>query len=565
MPSVFRFLQPKIFDLKSAIEGGTMQALTYDLMTTKLPTPPRTLIADDQLDVLEALRLLLKSEGYQIEVVTSPVAILEALKSHEFDLLLMDLNYARDTTSGREGLDLLSDIRAMDDTLPIVVMTAWGSIDLAVEAMHRGVGDFVQKPWENSRLLTILRAQIEQGRGRRRAQRLEAAKKALTREVPEAVDLQTLFSLVTERLQEALWSPAVTIFMKAAHEQVWEVAAHLGMSDEDAARVKFEPGSRLLGMMDGPFDVRKRKLPPGEELKLKKVDGTFVVPVRFHGELVAFITLAEKWFGGGYDRQDAEFLTAIAEQLASAIKTSQLRQQEQEFEAAREMQQGFLPKEIPHIHGYEITGAWQPAGVVSGDSYDVLKLGETTMALCIADVVGKGMPAALLMSNLQAAVKSLASETLPPQEFCAKVNQIISHNIAPGKFITFFYCLLDGATKRLVYTNAGHNAPILLRRDGSLVRLQEGGTALGLFDDWTYLQDEAELASGDRLVLFTDGVTEVRNSDGEEFGERRLINLLVENRELSAARLQQEILNAVTEFSGGDFQDDATLIVMAVE
>ena len=131
-------------------------------------TAPRTLIADDQPDVLEALRLLLKGEGYQTEGVSTPNDVIEALKSHDFDLLLMDLNYARDTTSGQEGLDLLSRVQAVDSTLPIVVMTAWGSVELAVEAMQRGVRDFVLKPWENNRLLSILRTQIEMGHALRK-------------------------------------------------------------------------------------------------------------------------------------------------------------------------------------------------------------------------------------------------------------------------------------------------------------------------------------------------------------------------------------------------------------
>src|ERR687883_107324 len=124
---------------------------------------PRVLIADDQADLLEALRLLLKSEGYQIEAVTSPAAIMGALEAREFDVLLMDLNYARDTTSGQEGLDLLTRIQSVDSTLPVVVMTAWGSVGVAVEAMRRGARDFVEKPWDNARLLSILHTQIELG------------------------------------------------------------------------------------------------------------------------------------------------------------------------------------------------------------------------------------------------------------------------------------------------------------------------------------------------------------------------------------------------------------------
>ncbi len=380
-------------------------------MAGEASTTARVLIADDQPDVLEALHLLLKGEGYQTEMVTSPAAVVESLGARDFDLLLMDLNYARDTTSGQEGLDLLARVQTIDRTLPIVVMTAWGSVPVAVEAMRRGVRDFVQKPWENARLLTTLRTQVELARALRKRERLE----------------------------------------------------------------------------------------------------------------------------------------------------------EQEWEEARDIVRGLLPQEIPQVSGYELSAAWQPARVVGGDYFDVLKLGENQVALCIADVIGKGIPAALLMSNLQAALKAAAAETAKPKELCAKVNRIICSNIAPGKFITLFYGLLDAPGKRMVYTNAGHNSPILLGRDGQHVRLEQGGAALGVFQDWHYEQGEVRVASGDRFLLFTDGVSEARNQAGEEYGEDRLIALLRENCELGAGELQKKILSAVAEFSGGDLQDDATLVVMAVE
>ena len=140
---------------------------------------PRILIADDQPDVLEALRMLLKGEGCRTESATSPNAIVQALEAHDFDVVLMDLNYARDTTSGQEGLDLLSRIQMLDGTIPVVVMTAWGSVELAVEAMRRGARDFIQKPWDNARLLSILKTQIELGQALRKGQRLEAENKIL--------------------------------------------------------------------------------------------------------------------------------------------------------------------------------------------------------------------------------------------------------------------------------------------------------------------------------------------------------------------------------------------------
>ena len=136
-------------------------------------SPSRILIADDQVDVLEALRLLLKTEGYQIETVKSPAAVLKAVEAREFALVLIDLNYARDTTSGQEGLELLKKLQALDSTLPVVVMTAWASVDLAVEAMRRGARDFVTKPWDNPRLLAIVRNQIALGSAVRAYRRLE--------------------------------------------------------------------------------------------------------------------------------------------------------------------------------------------------------------------------------------------------------------------------------------------------------------------------------------------------------------------------------------------------------
>jgi DNA-binding NtrC family response regulator len=141
--------------------------------------PPRLLLADDQPDVLEALRLLLKPEGYAIETAASPQQILRALEARDFDVVLMDLNYARDTTSGEEGLDLLHRIHTADESLPVVVMTAWGTVNVAVEAMRRGARDFVQKPWDNERLLAIVRTQTELGRALRRGRQLEAANQAL--------------------------------------------------------------------------------------------------------------------------------------------------------------------------------------------------------------------------------------------------------------------------------------------------------------------------------------------------------------------------------------------------
>ncbi len=408
--------------------GSLMNIPNSQVLPPPTPPTPRALIADDQPDVLIALRLLLRNAGYQTEAVTSPAEVLEAIKQSNFDLVLMDLNYARDTTSGQEGLDLITNIRTLDSALPIVVLTAWGSVELAVEAMHRGGRDFVQKPWDNSRLLKSLNTQIELGRKKRQQRRIDA-------------ESQT------------------------------------------------------------------------ENHKLH-----------------------------------------------------------QELEESQEIQAALMPKALPHIEGFDIAFAWKPARVVGGDYFDVLKFSERHTALCVADVAGKGMPAALLMSNVQAVLKSFASDLVAPDELCARVNSVMCDNIVSHRFITCFYALLDTQDRKLSYTNAGHCPPMLIR-DGACLRMKEGGPVLGIFPEGRYTQGEIDLRPGDCLVLFTDGVTEARNASGREFGEDRLEELLTNllaklpttAHQLRAADLRDQIMGAVNEFSDGEVYDDATLMVVRVD
>jgi FixJ family two-component response regulator len=531
-------------------------------MKTAASAPPRALIADDQADVLEALYLLLKGEGYQTEAVTSPSAVIEALKTGSFDLLLMDLNYARDTTSGQEGLDLLSHVRELDSTLPIVVMTAWGSIELTVEAMRHGVRDFILKPWDNARLLSVLRTQIEFGHTLRKKERLKSERKIILNRIMEAPDLDAMLRTVTEHLVQALLCRNAVMFTKAMCAPALCLTAQFGIPDDHATGLRFELDSSLLSSLDTPVDVCKADLPAPFARGLEKIDSRLVIPIKFRGAMVGFISLGHKLSSEDYDSEEVIFIETIADQIGTILANLRLRGQE--VEEARAIQQRLLPKEIPQLRGFEISCAWRPARAVSGDYFDVLKYSDSHLALCIADVSGKGMAAALLMSNLQAAVKAFASGSIPPSELCDRVNRVISNNTADDRYITFFYCVIDSESKRLVYSNAGHNPPILIRRDGSETRLETGGAVLGPFQQWSYGQGELELEAGDRLMLFTDGITEASGPGEKEFGEQQLIDLVRDNRHLAAAALQELVMKAVTGFSGGEFQDDATLIALSV-
>jgi DNA-binding NtrC family response regulator len=184
------------------------------------------LVADDQPDVREALRLLLKAEGYAIETASSPAALLAAVQASDFDAVLLDLNYARDTTTGREGLELVSQLQSLDATLPAIVMTAWGSVEKAVEAMRRGARDFIEKPWDNARLLTTMRTQVELGRALRRSQRLEVENRLLRREgAPELIATSAAMRPVLQLMERVAPSDA-NVLITGEHGTGKEVVAH---------------------------------------------------------------------------------------------------------------------------------------------------------------------------------------------------------------------------------------------------------------------------------------------------------------------------------------------------
>ena len=383
----------------------------YSSMTAIRPeAATRVLVADDQPDVLEALRWLLTGEGYEPEFVSSTEAVLERLRERPFDLLLMDLNYSRDTTSGREGLELIPQVRAHDPSLPIVVMTGWGSVDTAVEAMRLGAKSFVQKPWEDVTLLEIVHREIEEA---------QASK-----------------------------------------------------------------------------------------------------------------------------RRDAK--------------------QQREFEDARLIQRGLLPATMPQVAGVQLAASWQPANGVGGDCFDALTFAGGAVGLTIADVAGKGVPAALLMSNLQAAVRAFAQEGTAPGSVCASVNRLLCRNMASGRFVTFCYVRIDTSARRLTYANAGHNPPLLVRGNGKVDQLAPSGTVLGVFAESAYEQGDFIIAPGDRLILYTDGITEGRNTAGDEFGEDRLSETVARHRALPAEEMLAAILHDVEAFNGGTYEDDATMIVAAL-
>jgi sigma-B regulation protein RsbU (phosphoserine phosphatase) len=241
--------------------------------------------------------------------------------------------------------------------------------------------------------------------------------------------------------------------------------------------------------------------------------------------------------------------------------TIALQQQEEELKRAREIQQMLLPNVLPQLAGVQISGAWQPAREVGGDYFDVIALDEKRLGICIGDVAGKGITAALLMANLQASFRAFATADASPQAVCTKLNKFLSANLASGKFVTFFYAVLDADRRTLIYENAGHCPGLLIRGNGAAELLRGHGAVLGVLPDWIYQDSTVQLEQGDTLLLSTDGVTEAENTRLEEFGEQRLLEA-ARARNGSALDTQRAVMQQVTTYCGGNFRDDATLLVL---
>ncbi len=241
---------------------------------------------------------------------------------------------------------------------------------------------------------------------------------------------------------------------------------------------------------------------------------------------------------------------------------AQIEVQEEELRRAQEIQQSLLPKEIPQMPGFAVAGAWRPARTVGGDYFDVLKLDENRLAISIADVSGKGVPAALLMANVQASLRASVRDFDDPARVCSIINGMLCESIAADKFVTFFCGVLDVAKRTFRYCNAGHPFPLLLSA-GAVRTLEEGGAVLGVFPVWKYEASTIRLGSGDRLLLFTDGITEAEDCRGQEFGVEKVAAFLKAHAASSAAELNEHLLAQVAEYCGGQFHDDATLVALA--
>lgn len=294
-----------------------------------------------------------------------------------------------------------------------------------------------------------------------------------------------------------------------------------------------------------------------------------VVPIKLDERLIGVLNLESPEINA-FDNKSLALLSAFASQAAISLERARLhedslknRKFEEQLNIAREIQRTFLPAKNPEIFGYDLAGTNISSGEVGGDYYDFIRIVDSHLGVAIGDVSGKGIPAALIMASFRASLIAEIRNNYSIRTICQKVNSLLFESLEPGNYVTAVYGVLDTKNHIFTFSNCGHNLPFILRADGTVEYLREGGPVLGVSSDGVYEERAIVVAPGDLMVLYTDGVTETFNEAGEEFGLDRLIELVKANRKKSAAEIEDLVYQAVTGFaSSRHVFDDLTMVVI---
>jgi serine phosphatase RsbU (regulator of sigma subunit) len=337
----------------------------------------------------------------------------------------------------------------------------------------------------------------------------------------------------------------------------------------------FRMNDSLLGWMY----LHKKPLmvnDPKKDERFKRVEwdesirSMMCVPLLVKSNLTGLMQIYNKKDGGEFTEDDQRLLTIIAAQSATLIENAKLYQEslrlahmEEQQKNAYEIQRNLLPKAQPDIDGYDIAGASTPAQMVGGDYFDFINVVGGRWAICLGDVSGKGLPASLLMANVQATLRGQTLSDITVDELVNRSNKLMYQSMDDERFVTLFYGELDPGTNEMSYCNAGHEQPFLFSGDGSHTRLETTGIALGVLDAFAYQRKAVTLQPGDVLVIYSDGVPDATNSSDEPFDTERLISVVQEHRSEPATTLIESVLKAVGEHVGDAPQfDDLTLVVV---
>jgi sigma-B regulation protein RsbU (phosphoserine phosphatase) len=367
---------------------------------------------------------------------------------------------------------------------------------------------------------------------------------------------QGVITLVDEQANQPMKTLIRTAVSSAGHSQYHFNQALLGWMHNN---------KKPLMLNDPENDPRFRGVKWDESVR-----SLLCVPMIVKSALRGALTIYNKKEGGKFSEEDQRLLAIIAAQSAQVIETARLYELEQslirmkeEVRLAATIQTDLLPKESPRVAGYEIAGKSVPAQVVGGDYFDFIPIDGKRVAVTLGDVSGKGLPAALLMANLQATLRSVSLMESSPRVCIERANRLLYQSTSSEKFVTLFYGVLDPDARTLSYSNAGHDNPFLFHQDEEPARLGVGGVVLSIMETFPYSEQTIPIGEGDLLVIYSDGIVEAINPDQEQFGQDRLAEVIRQHRDGSPGDLIDSIINAVKVHAGTAAQmDDMTLVVV---
>jgi sigma-B regulation protein RsbU (phosphoserine phosphatase) len=392
------------------------------------------------------------------------------------------------------------------------------------------------------------------------------------RAVGSSLDVQSVMDSILDALQKILPYDAGGVFLlKPGSLEIQHLAAR-GVPEENEDKLRLKVGVGLVGwaikegqeviVPDTRQDNRYVEARPATRSEI-------VVPLVAGNNIIGALSLESDRMGA-FTEDHVDLLFAFANQAAIMIERTRLHEElikkrwlEEELKIARQIQLSFLPSTCPLLDGFELCGTNLSYEEVGGDYYDFVPIVDHQLGIAVADVSGKGIPASLIMASFRASLRAEIRNNYAIKTILTKVNRLLNESVESGTYVTAFYGVLDTRNRVLTFSNAGHNPPILLRADGKLELLFEGGTVLGALPGVTFKERRVSFSSGDLLVLYTDGVTDAVNEQGEELGQGGLERLVKSMVGLSAAAMMQGIIDGVAKFRGTARQnDDLTLVVL---
>lgn len=386
---------------------------------------------------------------------------------------------------------------------------------------------------------TILHLEQENQRLRRAVEELSVLNEIVTA-ISSTLTLNQIVDLIVQKCVKHLKVEQAAVMLLAENREDQPFQTMIRRADTTADILPCRLDAQLAGWMlknQKPLVINDV---PGDQRFALVTESKFpirsllCVPLISKGQMIGLITIFNKKAEQGYSSDDQRLLSIIATQSAQVIKNARLLEEEQslmqmqkEMQMAYNIQVNLLPKAPPKLNGYDIAGISIPAQVVGGDYYDFIPVEENKMAVCLGDVSGKGLPAALLMANLQATIRGQTLLNPPPKDCLKRSNKLLYQSTDRQKFATLFYSILDSENHQLCYSNAGHNRPFLFSQNQEPQSLEMAGIVLSFLEDYDFNEGKVDLNPNDLLLIYSDGITEAMDANGEEFGEARLALLVM--------------------------------------